>query len=157
MASVDGRRAWARADGPHVFVRRSRAVPARLEALKRAVLRTLATAAPHVRGDVSLVLTSDAVIRSLNRRYRNRDVPTDVLAFELGEGANPGEPFGDVVVSLDSARRQARAYGATLHEELLRLIIHGTLHLCGYDHHERRHAARMHALTRRLLKEASGG
>ena len=140
-----------------MFVRRARAAPAQLDVLKQAVLNTLATAAPHVRGDVALVLTNDAVIRGLNRRYRNRDAATDVLAFEFGDGANPGEPFGDVVVSLDSARRQARSYGATLREELLRLVIHGTLHLCGHDHHERRQAVRMHALTRRLLKDASGG
>ncbi|HME82595.1 MAG TPA: rRNA maturation RNase YbeY [Candidatus Eremiobacteraceae bacterium] len=138
-----------------MHVRRARKAPKRTARFERAVLHTLAAAAPQVRGDVTLVLTTDEAVRRLNRRYRGKDVPTDVLSFELGGGERPGEPFGDVVVSVDAARRQARDYDATLSEELLRLIVHGTLHLCGYDHHERREAARMHGLTRRLIKELS--
>jgi probable rRNA maturation factor len=124
--------------------------------LRDAVLRTLAVAGPHVAGDVSVVVTSDRAIRTLNRRYRNFDAPTDVLAFPLSDGLAAREPFGDVVISLDTAKRQAREYGATLSQELTRLLIHGTLHLCGYDHHERTEAARMHGLTRRLLHEEGG-
>jgi rRNA maturation RNase YbeY len=142
-------------EGPQVHVRRTGSAPKRTARFERAVLRTLAVAAPHVRGDVTLVLTTDAAVRRLNRRYRGKDVPTDVLSFELGEGGLAGEPFGDVVVSVDAARRQARDYDATPSEELVRLIVHGTLHLCGYDHHERREAARMHGLTRRLIKALS--
>jgi probable rRNA maturation factor len=106
-----------------------------------------------VAGDVGVLLTSDPAIQTLNRRYRSKDSPTDVLAFPLGDGLRAREPFGDVVISLDTAKRQAREYGATLSHELNRLLIHGTLHLCGYDHHERAQAARMHGLTRRLLSE----
>jgi probable rRNA maturation factor len=152
-------------DGPRVFVRvrRNRGhgqasrlrVPSAAE-LRDAVLRTLAVAGPHVAGDVSVVITSDRAIRTLNRRYRNLDMPTDVLAFPLSDGLAAREPFGDVVISLDTAKRQAREYGATLSQELTRLLIHGTLHLCGYDHHERAEAARMHGLTRRLLREEGG-
>ncbi len=120
--------------------------------LKRAALMTLASAAPHVRGDVTIVLTGDAHIRRLNRDYRGTDEATDVLSFEIGEGARAGEPFGDVVISLETAARQARRYRATKAHEVLRLVVHGALHLCGHDHHERRAAARMHGLTRRLLK-----
>jgi rRNA maturation RNase YbeY len=140
-------------EGPRVFVRRSRGSPKRTAVFEHAVLRTLAKAAPHVLGDVTLVFADDATVRRLNRRYRGVDRPTDVLSFELGDGDEPGEPFGDVIVSLDTARRQARDYDATTRDELLRLIVHGTLHLCGHDHHERRAAARMHGLTRRLLTE----
>ena len=139
-------------DGPRVFVRRTAKAPKRTAIFKRAVLGTLARAAPDVRGDVTLVLTGDAAVRRLNRRYRGSDRTTDVLSFELSSGDRPGEPFGDIVVSVDAARRQARAYGVTAHDEILRLIVHGALHLCGHDHHERRAAARMHGLTRRLLK-----
>jgi probable rRNA maturation factor len=57
---------------------------------------------------------------------------------------------------MDAAKRQARDYGATLSQELTRLLIHGTLHLCGYDHHERAQAVRMHGLTRRLVRELRG-
>ena len=121
--------------------------------LKTAVSATLAKAAPYIVGEVTIVLTGDKDIRRLNKRYRDTDKPTDVLSFDVGDGRAEGEPFGDVVVSVETARRQARAYGAPLVEELQRLIVHGTLHLCGYDHHERREAARMHGLTRRLLRD----
>jgi probable rRNA maturation factor len=143
----------ASVDGPRVFVKRARGAPKRTAGFERAILRTLARVAPHVRGDVTLVLARDTTVRKLNRRYRGRDATTDVLSFDLGSGVTPGEPFGDIVVSVDAARRQARDYDATLGEEITRLIVHGALHLCGHDHYERREAARMHALTRRLLAE----
>jgi probable rRNA maturation factor len=141
----------ANVDGPRVFVKRARGAPKRTAAFERAILRTLARVAPHVRGDVTLVLARDATVRKLNRRYRGRNATTDVLSFDLGTGVTPGEPFGDIVVSVDAARRQARDYDATIGEEITRLIVHGALHLCGHDHHTRREAARMHGLTRRLL------
>lgn len=147
----------ANVEGPRVFVRRGRSAPKRTATFERAVLRALARAAPHVRGDVTLVLTTDAAVRRLNRRYRGHDKSTDVLSFELSDGNTAGEPFGDVIVSVEAARRQGREYDATTSEEIARLAIHGTLHLCGHDHHERREAARMHALTRRVLKEVRDG
>ena len=116
-----------------------------------AVRAALDAGAPENRGEVTVMLVDDASIRRLNRRYRGKDRTTDVLAFDVGDGKDREEPFGDVVVSVETARRQAREYGAPLVEELQRLLVHGTLHLCGYDHHERREAARMHGLTRRLL------
>jgi len=150
------------ADGPRVFVRVSRnsghgrasrlRVP-RAAQLRDVVLRTMAVAGPQVAGDISVVVTNDAAIQTLNRQYRSKDAPTDVLAFPLGDGLQAREPFGDVVISLDAAKRQARDYGAPLSHELTRLLIHGTLHLCGYDHHDRAQAARMHGLTSRLLRE----
>jgi probable rRNA maturation factor len=136
-----------------VFVQRKRGAPKRTAAFARAVEHTLAKAAPHVCGDVTLVLTSDETVRRLNKRYRGVDRPTDVLSFGLGAGRRRGEPFGDIVISVETARKQARAYGATTDQEIVRLAVHGALHLCGYDHHERREAARMHGLTRRLLRE----
>jgi rRNA maturation RNase YbeY len=152
-------------EGPRVFVRvpRNRGheqalrvrVPSAAE-LRDVVLHTLAVAGPQVAGDVSVVVTNDPAIQTLNRRYRNKDVPTDVLAFPFGDGLQAREPFGDVVISLDTAKRQAREYGGTLSQELTRLLIHGTLHLCGYDHHERAQATRMHGLTQRLLREVRG-
>lgn len=119
--------------------------------LVHAALVTLERAAPAVCGDITIVLTTDRAIRTLNRKYRGKDRPTDVLSFAIGDGLQQGEPFGDVVISVESARRQAREYDAPLRTEMLRLLVHGTLHLCGYDHHERRMAARMHGLTRRLV------
>jgi probable rRNA maturation factor len=169
MRSIPLTRPYARRlvsdpSGPRVFVRVSRergrgqTARARLPSaaqLRNVVLRTLAEAAPQVAGDVTVVVTNDASIRVLNRRFRNKDAPTDVLAFPIGDGLRREEPFGDVVISVDTAKRQAREYGATLMQEMSRLLIHGTLHLCGYDHHERAQAARMHGLTRRLLRKMS--
>jgi rRNA maturation RNase YbeY len=141
-----------RGAGPRVHVKTARPWRGvRRDALVYAALVTLARAAPAVRGDMTVVLTTDRAIRALNRKYRGNDRPTDVLSFDIGDGLDSAEPFGDVVISVETARRQAREYDAPLQTELVRLLVHGTLHLCGYDHHERREAARMHGLTRRLV------
>lgn len=140
-------------NGPRIFPivpRHVRLSPGRLRTITE---RTLAFAAPHVVGDVCVVVTGDEQIRKLNKRFRSKNKPTDVLAFPMGDGSRQGEPFGDVVISYETARRQAREYGAGLAEEITRLLVHGTLHLCGYDHHEPREAARMFAATRMLLRE----
>jgi probable rRNA maturation factor len=129
----------------------------RTAALRRTARVTLERAAPHVVGDVGIALVSDKRIRDLNRRFRAQDTPTDVLSFPFSAGLKGDEPFGDVIISYETARRQALQYGASLQRELQRLLIHGTLHLCGYDHHERRAAARMHGLTRRLLRAVGDG
>jgi probable rRNA maturation factor len=77
-----------------------------------------------------LILCSDYFIRKLNRSYRGKDKPTDVLSFEFGDA----DLLGEVYISLRRAEVQARAYGLTYEEELKRLLIHGLLHLIGYDH-----------------------
>lgn len=83
-------------------------------------------------GEVSLTLLDDAGITELNREYLGRHRPTDVIAFPLGR-----EPLlGDVYVGLDEARRQAEDLGVPLREELVRLAVHGTLHVLGHDHPE---------------------
>ncbi|HEV2038104.1 MAG TPA: rRNA maturation RNase YbeY [Candidatus Eremiobacteraceae bacterium] len=125
--------------------------------LRRVTLHVLGRAAPQVVGDVTVLVTDDHTMRGLNRRYRSKDATTDVLAFPLGDGLRRDEPWGDVVISYETARRQARRYGATIAEEMSRLLIHGLLHLCGHDHHERAQAARMHGLTRRLVREVQVG
>ncbi len=80
---------------------------------------------------VNIIITDDRTLRSLNKTYRGLARPTDVLSF-------PGDSdlgiLGEIYISIDTARRQAAAYGASLHEEILRLVCHGVLHLCGYDH-----------------------
>lgn len=84
----------------------------------------------------SLSLVGDDAIRSLNHRYRGKDRSTDVLSFPL-DGVQPEaceRLLGDVVISVDTARRQAAAYDAPLQREVYRLLIHGLLHLKGYDH-----------------------
>jgi probable rRNA maturation factor len=101
-----------------------------------ATARRLLAALGEGRSALSLSLVRDASIRSLNRQYRGRDCATDVLSFALEEPqANLPEPLlGDVVISVDTARRQAAGYDAPLQREIYRLLIHGLLHLKGHDH-----------------------
>ena len=94
--------------------------------------------------ELSLMLVSDRRMRALNRRYRNKDRPTDVLAFPLLDRGQIYFPrrkinlspilLGDVVISMSTAKRQAAALGHSLREEVARLLVHGVLHLLGYDH-----------------------
>ena len=105
---------------------RRRVSPARL----RRVLRG-AAAALGVRGEVSLVLAGDRLLHRLNRDYRKKDRPTDVLSFP-GEGGEAG--LGDIVISVETAERNARGLGRTLAQELDVLALHGFLHVLGHDH-----------------------
>ena len=89
------------------------------------------------RGEVTVLLVGDRRIRELNRRWRSLDRPTDVLAFSQTEG--PGgrlQPavLGDIVISVATAARQARAAGHSLARELDLLVVHGVLHLAGFEH-----------------------
>jgi probable rRNA maturation factor len=106
--------------------RRRRTSPARL----RRVLRG-AAAILRVTGGVCVVLAGDGLLRRLNRDYRGKDRPTDVLSFP-GDGGESG--LGDVVISVATAERNARGLGRTLLQELDVLALHGFLHLLGYDH-----------------------
>ncbi|MDD4052524.1 MAG: rRNA maturation RNase YbeY [candidate division Zixibacteria bacterium] len=97
---------------------------------------------------INIIFTDDAYIEKLNTAYRHRQRPTDVLSFsaDLDEGI-----LGEVYISIDTARRQAVEYGATVREEILRLVGHGALHLCGYDHHRKPDTARMKAREEKYL------
>ena len=127
--------------------------------LERAVRRTL-EAEGHSQADVSLALLGDPEMRARNRRYLGKDRPTDVLAFSLGDG---DDVVGDVYVGLDQATRQAADLGLTLEEELVRLAIHGTLHVLGHDHPEGPERERcpmfrlQEQLVRRLRSESARG
>ena len=104
--------------------------PARIEAAVRHVLR----AEGVDRAEVSVALLGDGEIAALNREYLGRDRPTDVIAFTLADEGEP--PLGDVYLGAAQAARQAAEFGASPAEELLRLAIHGTLHVLGHDHPE---------------------
>ena len=87
--------------------------------------------------ELSVVLTDDPSIHALNREHRGKDKATDVLSFSQLEGDPfPGEAriLGDVVISMDTAARQAESIGHSLADEVRRLLIHGVLHLLGHDH-----------------------
>ncbi len=92
-----------------------------------------AKAALGMRGEVSVLLTGDRTLRRLNREFRGKDKATDVLSFPAAEEM-ADEFAGDLAISLDTARRQAAAYGHTLRDEVRVLLLHGLLHLDGMDH-----------------------
>ncbi len=105
--------------------------------------------------ELSVLLTDDGEIHRLNREHRGKDKPTDVLAFAMDENVpDPAGILGDVVISLDTAERQARARGRPLLEEVRFLLAHGVLHLIGYDHAEPEEKREMVAMTRRLVRLA---
>jgi probable rRNA maturation factor len=122
-----------------------------LLARSRALLRALA----RPRAELSLALLDDAEMARLNRRWRGRPGPTDVLSFSQLEGAGQGTRgrlLGDVAIGLGVAARQAHARHRALDEELARLLIHGTLHLLGHDHEREEEARAMRAEERRLWR-----
>jgi rRNA maturation RNase YbeY len=80
--------------------------------------------------ELSILLTGDPGARELNRKYRAIDRPTDVLSFPMGDETL----LGSIAISVDTAKRQAKGLNVTLGEELSRLVVHGILHLAGYDH-----------------------
>ena len=85
--------------------------------------------------ELSLALIGNAEMRTLNARYRNKDYPTDVLSFPVEEDSpGVGALLGDVIISVDKAREQALERGHTEAEEIVTLLIHGIVHLLGYDH-----------------------
>lgn len=112
--------------------------------------------------ELSIVLCDDPFIHALNLQWRGVDASTDVLSFAMGEGdladLNP-DILGDVVISLDTAARQAGEYGHSVEEEVRVLLVHGFLHLLGYDHIDATDAAEMTGAEARMLQllGASGG
>lgn len=88
-------------------------------------------------GDITVVLSDDATLRALNRQWRGLDKATDVLSFAYDEHEADAATLpvtGDLVISMDRVREQARRYRVSEGAELARLVIHGVLHLCGHDH-----------------------
>ena len=106
-----------------------------------------AVAPARARGSITVAVVPDARVRALNRQYRRKDQPTDVLSF-----ASNGPGFlGDVVIAAGVARRQAREAGHSLQTELRVLALHGLLHLLGYDHET--DTGQMSRLERRLRRK----
>ncbi len=111
--------------------------PARLRrdtvhALEPWIRELVADLAPGVRS-LGVRLTGEREMRDLNRRFRRKDEPTDVLSFP-GEESPEGRHLGDIAISVPTARRQANAQGHELSRELQVLLLHGVLHCLGYDH-----------------------
>ena len=115
-------------------------------------------------GEVSVTLTNNAYIHTLNKQYRGIDRPTDVLSFALNESVEPeteGGPdinvLGDLVISVERAEEQAQEYGHSLRREVAFLTVHGMLHLLGYDHMEDEEREQMEAEQRFVMEKLGIG
>ena len=107
--------------------------------------------------DLDLTLVGDRAIRDLNRKFRGIDRATDVLSFPLWEKKEAfqnGQFLGDLVLSLPTLQRQAKELGHSFFEEMTFLIIHGTLHLLGYDHElSKKEAVKMRTMEKKLMRK----
>lgn len=130
-----------------------------MQEIARAVLRAEGVSPPY---EVSLVFAESEVVRQLNRRYRGVDEPTDVLAFGILPEKDSSDYFpvppdgvtrlGEVVISYPQAVEQAAEQGHSTERELALLIVHGILHLLGYDHEEPEQEAEMRAKEKEVLE-----
>jgi probable rRNA maturation factor len=104
-------------------------------------------------GEVSVLFTDDAEMHELNRQWRGKDKPTDVLSFPSDAPSPPGEPpfLGDIAIGLETTRNDAREMGRPLDAHVSHLLVHGFLHLLGHDHIEEDDAAVMEPLEVKIL------
>ena len=118
----------------------------------RKIAETLLSALKQDQSELSIALVGDREMRPLNTKYRKKMKTTDVLSFYVEDQPLPGATIlGDVVISVEQARRQAKQRGKTLKSEMVVLLIHGILHLLGYDHERSpRQAQIMFARERKL-------
>ncbi len=143
---------------PTSVLRRAPGSPALLPSAVRRIADAMLAELELERAELSVLLTNDREIHALNLEHREKDRPTDVLAFPLEEGegvvgAGDGvRLLGDVVISLDTAARQARGRQRELLPEVRFLLAHGLLHLLGYDHGTAPEKRAMDAMTRRLVR-----
>lgn len=126
--------------------------------IMRAVRAALDSDAPAHPVEIGVRLTDDLEIQSLNRDWRGQDKPTNVLAFALDEddhpvsaGADAAVPLGDVVIAFETCAREADTENKPLANHLCHLVVHGTLHLLGYDHDVAEDAETMEAAEREIL------
>jgi probable rRNA maturation factor len=103
---------------------------------------------------VAVALIDDRAMRKLNKTYRGKDKPTNVLSFPSGEAADSKRatrPLGDVAIALGTVKREAKAQGKTVNDHLMHLMVHAVLHLLGYDHESDPDAEEMETLERKAL------
>jgi probable rRNA maturation factor len=125
--------------------------------VRRAVKAALSRQAAGIRAELSVALADDARVRVLNRDWRRIDKPTNVLAFPAGDvsaagtAGGPPRPLGDVIVAYQTVAAEARAQGKTIADHASHLIVHGVLHLLGFDHDTDAAAADMEAVEVAVL------
>jgi probable rRNA maturation factor len=133
--------------------------PVAEDLLERAAQAVLGHEAKHQDSDLSIVLTDEARLQELNREYLGIDAPTDVLSFPASEtDPQTGAPYlGDILISVPRAQIQAEAAGHPLQSEIQLLVVHGVLHLLGYDHAGPEEKARMWKVQAQILESLGLG
>ena len=132
---------------------RQKHTPLSLRKIRRAVQRIL-TELGLLEAELSVLFVDDLQIQALNRQYLRRDKPTNVLAFPMRKGEFPTlhpHLLGDLVISVETAKRQSNRFGLDEMEMLILLMIHGVLHLIGYEHEGAKKAARQMAIKQKEL------
>ena len=129
-----------------------------LDLLEKAAQAALEYTGAGSKSDLTVLLSDDAHIQALNRQFREVDAPTDVLAFPSGEtDPDSGSRYlGDVIVSFPQALRQASTAGHSTQAEINLLVVHGVLHLLGYDHATKAERDRMWAAQEEILQSLGG-
>ena len=124
-----------------------------LKTLLRRAVAEAAALLPRTQGELAIVLTDDSAIRALNRTWRGKDEPTNVLSFPASRRSKQEiHLLGDIVIAHETAAREAAAKGKRLQDHLAHLAVHGFLHLLGYDHETNREAAAMERLEIAALR-----
>ena len=143
---------------PSLYIKEiNRKSPVSLEDLEK-IMDTVFRITGKTRGDVSLVVCDDAFISDLNKKYKKRKGPTNVLSFSMREGkfSELNEeilPLGDIVISVDTVKKQTEDFGEDFETLFKRLFIHGLLHLLGYTHDTEKGEEFMNNLTDKILME----
>jgi probable rRNA maturation factor len=123
------------------------------ELIARALRRTLAETGTKLQADaeVSVLLCNDAFIAGLNKQWRGRDTATNVLSFPSGEDPDAAALLGDIVIAFETTAHEAQTLNKTFEDHVTHLVVHGFLHLLGYDHEEDGEAEEMEAVERQVL------
>lgn len=124
----------------------------KIEHLRKMIRKAVSAVIDISQYEVSVLLTDDDFIWQLNKNYRGVDKPTNVLSFPAPKMDAPVPPLGDIVLSLNTIKKEAIEQGKTFESHLIHLIIHGSLHLTGYDHISDGDAEQMEAKEIELMK-----
>ena len=128
-------------------------VPFSVKFFKNIALKTLEFLNYKENCEINLLLTNNKVIKEYNKRFFNRNIPTDVIAFPLNEKDEKGKVMlGDIIISAEQAKKQARQFGQPFKKELALLLIHGILHLLGFSDSKENEKKRMEKVQNKILK-----
>ncbi len=107
-------------------------------------------------GILNVIFVNDTYIQALNKAYRGKDKPTDVLSFNYEEERSDSDLGGEIYVSVETAERQAKDHKHSFEDELIKLIVHGILHVHGHDHEEEEDYKKMYAIETLVLGKIAG-